>query len=63
VCVCVCVCVCVNMLMKIRLHNVSEFITSKCAPPTFLQRSYSTVVSPVKDEEYFICLFIYYWFI
>ena len=54
---------CVNILMKLRLHNVSDFITSKFAPPTFLQRIYTTILSPAKDEEDFIYLFIYYWFI
>jgi hypothetical protein len=45
--------------MKLRLLNVSDFITIKCAPPTFLRRSYSTIVSPAKDKEDFIYLFIY----
>jgi len=45
--------------MKLRLHNVSDFITSKFAPPTFLQRIYTTILSPAKDEEDFIYLFIY----
>jgi hypothetical protein len=48
----------VNMLMKLRLHNVCDFITSKCASPTFLRRSYSTIVSPAKDKEDFIYVFI-----
>jgi len=51
------------MLMKLTLHNASDFITSKFAPSTFLRRSYSTIVSSTKDEEDFIYLFIYYWFI
>jgi len=46
------------MLMKLRLHNVSDFITNKFAPPTFLRRSFNTIVSPAKDEEDFIYLFI-----
>jgi len=65
VCVCarVCVCVYVNMLVKLRLHNESDFMTSKFATPTFLRRSYRANVSTAKDKEDFIYLFVYYRFI
>ena len=52
-----------NMLVKLRLHNVSDFMTSKFATPTFLRRSYRTNVSTTKDGEVFIYLVVYYRFI
>jgi len=46
------------MLLKLRPHNVSDFMTCKFATPTFLRRSYRTNVSTAKDAEGFIYLFI-----
>ena len=53
-----------NMLMKLRLHNVSEFITSKSAPLTFLRKKlhYKNVAKQRTKKTLCIYLIIIYLF-